>query len=355
MITMHRTSYLQFILRSFIPLASLLSGAGCATSASEESEVNIASSAAELTTAPAVLSFNGDSTIYRTNDLRADQAFTLRYDTARLAGCRGTYHGGPAFTITAFVQSGSAAPIAYPVAGFSSVQSVVLATGGVASVTIPAQPAGALSVWFQETNIYGCMNYDSNLGSNYRFTVEAAPVAGGVTPDFLGNAAFVVSRATCNGLACDDGRVNATQGFSYDTWARQRAAIAGIYFDSWKAGYTDRENPDLWQQMDAKLFYRFGSNGAFLSVPANIEKRVGNDVRYSVSLKALDPLGGYPRATKADCPKGKLRATADGQYVEVPFEYYAQVGSRQLRPSSASSVFTGKFVDYRNNFEVCLK
>jgi Family of unknown function (DUF6209) len=352
---MQRTTYPTSSLLAVIPLVSLLAGVGCASSAPVGTEGSVATNAAELTTAAAVLSFNGDSTVYRTNDLRADQAFTLRYDTARLAGCRGTYHGGPAFTITAFVQSGSAAPVAFPVAGYSSDQSAILATSGVASVTIPAQPAGAISVWFQETNIYGCMNYDSDFGRNYRFTVEAAPAAGGVTPDFLGNAAVVVSRATCNGRACDDARVNATQGFSYDTWARQRAAIAGVYFDSWKAGYTDRENPDLWQQMDAKLFYRFAPNGAFLSVPANIEKRVGNDVRYSVSLKALDPLGGYPRASKADCPTGKVTATADGQYVEVPFEYYAQIGTRQLRPSGASSVFSGKFIDYRNNFEICLK
>jgi hypothetical protein len=50
-----------------------------------------------------------------------------------------------------------------------------------------------------------------------------------------------------------------------------------------------------------------------------------------------------------------LLASADGQYVEVAVEYYFKVGARELRPSTATSVFNGTFADYRGNFEICLQ
>mgnify|MGYP002132643616 CR=1 FL=1 len=79
-----------------------------------------------------------------------------------------------------------------------------------------------------------------------------------------GDGAVVISRATCNnGLACDADRRPLTPGWTYETWARQRAAIRTLSFDVWKAGVTDRDNPDLWRQLDVQMRYRFGTTGAF--------------------------------------------------------------------------------------------
>jgi hypothetical protein len=353
---MRTSNHLSHALLPLVFAATCLLVAGCGLAADEASASNeaaVGEGEAELKSVKAALVFNADHTVSRVGDLRSGQAFTLRYDTLRLAGCRGTYQGVPAFGITAFVKSGDAAPVTYTVAGYGGPQAPNTATSGIATITIAGQPPGELSIWFQESNRFGCMNYDSNLGSNYRFMVDAAP--GSVTPDYLGNAAFVTSRATCDGMACESDRISASQSFSFGTWTRQRAAITALYFDAWKAGYTDRENPDLWKQMDAKVLYRTSKTGPFRSMAANIEKRVGNNTRYTVSLKAMDPLGGFPRATKADCPKAPLLASADGQYVEVAVEYYFKVGARELRPSTATSVFNGTFADYRGNFEICLQ
>lgn len=328
----------------FAAVLSVFSAVGCASEVAPGTD----SAQAELEQAPATLTFAGNYTVAQTGTLQAGKSFTLKYDTTRLSKCRGTYQGRPAFAITAFLQAGNAAPTTVAVAGANA-----LAYGGVASVQVPLEAEGPLAVWFQETDVSGCMNFDSAYGHNYRFNVSAR-AAQGVAPDWMGAEAFVTSRATCNGTACAQDRHSLTDAFVFDTWTRQRAAVAAVYFDAWKADYTDRENPDLWKQFDAKIFYRFGTSGAFLSAAATIEKRVDNNVRYNVSLKALDPLGGYTRTSKDTCPKAPLTASVDGQYVQTTMQFYFSVNGRELRPSGGSSTYTGQFVDYRGLFAACL-
>lgn len=40
----------------------------------------------------------------------------------------------------------------------------------------------------------------------------------------------------------------ATDGFRFDTWARQRATVAHVYSEAWEEGFTDWDKPDLWKQ-----------------------------------------------------------------------------------------------------------
>ena len=201
--------------------------------------------------------------------------------------------------------------------------------------------AGRLEMWFQVSNRWGCNAWDSNYGNNYRFTVQADPRA----PGWVGDGAVVISRATCgNGLACDADRRAITSQWTYETWARQRAAIRVVTFDVWKQGVTDRDNPDLWRQLDVQLRYRFGRTGAFAMRHVNFERRVGNNARYAVDLRGVDPLPDFPALTA--CPAAPLTASPDGALVSTTFEYYFTVNGTEYRPS-ATGVFQGVFTNYK--------
>ena len=87
------------------------------------------------------------------------------YDANRLPGCRGDYNGKPGWTITGFYQLNGGPVQNFWVAGFSSVTNPP-------APSIPLSTAGALSVWFQVTNRWGCSEYDSNFGANYAFSIN---------------------------------------------------------------------------------------------------------------------------------------------------------------------------------------
>lgn len=88
------------------------------------------------------------------------------YDANRLPQCRGTTNtGGPAWTITGYYQVNGGSVQSFWVAGFSSVPTPP-------APSIPLTTAGALTVWFQVTNIWGCSAYDSDYGANYHFNIQ---------------------------------------------------------------------------------------------------------------------------------------------------------------------------------------
>ncbi|MGZ5969969.1 MAG: DUF6209 family protein, partial [Polyangiales bacterium] len=288
--------------------------AGCAVPAQSADEDGSESNRAAASAVPTI-TFGADWSVKVDGTLRAGGKVDVVYDPARLPDCRGTQEGRPQWSLGAdwsYAGTSGTAPVAGNMAPAEP------------RFTIDLPVAGEISMWFENGNRWGCHAYDSAYGANYHFKVLPPENA----PGWMGNVASVISRATCDGKACDADR-HALDGFRFDTWARQRAAITGAFFDVWKEGVTDRDDPDLWKKLDVRTYYRpvGASTWSFVWVP--FEKRVGNDARYQQSLRAIDPLGGSTRTDKSQCPQGTLKKSADGQYVELEVELYFTVNGQE--------------------------
>jgi hypothetical protein len=280
------------------------------------------------------ITFRADWTQTVSGTLVAGRPLRVVYDPARLPQCRGTVQGNPAWAITGYfrLNDGAVQRFSPQLLGGSSPQT--------SPVSLP-NTAGRLEMWFQVTNRWGCNAWDSAYGRNYGFLVQPDPRA----PGWVGDGAVVISRGTCQGgVACDRDRRPLTEGFVYETWARQRAALRVVNFDVWKAGVTDRDNPDLWRQLDVRMHYRFGSVGSFQMRYVDFERRVGNNARYGVDLRALDPLPDFPARTS--CPPVPLTPSPDGTMVSTVMEYYFTVNGTEYRPSP-TGFFRGVFSNYK--------
>ncbi|MCE9668505.1 DUF6209 family protein [Myxococcus stipitatus] len=88
------------------------------------------------------------------------------YDVNRLTQCRGNINATtPGWTITGYYQFNGGPVQSFWVAGFSS-------TPNPPAPSIPLGARGDLSVWFENTNRWGCQAWDSNYGDNFHFTVQ---------------------------------------------------------------------------------------------------------------------------------------------------------------------------------------
>lgn len=314
--------------------ALLLSLAGCGPSLLDapSDRPGAAREGAQVT-----LSFGADWSEAASGPLVAGDRVWVDYDPARLPRCRGVKYGRPAWGLTGFWRVNGGEVGSFPVVMHSAPPEPVF--------EVPE--AGELELWFSNTDVYGCVDWDSDWGANYRFPVAS----GGVAPGWLGAADVVLSRATCDGGPCDADRRPLEQGFVFDTWARQRAAVAETSFRVWAPGVTDFDNPDLWRQLDARVHWRAGSDAAWSWDWVAFDGRVGNDARYAVPLRSIDPLPGATIVDPADCPAG-LSVTPDGQYVELAVELFFSVNGQELRAPDGAP-FVGTFQDYRGLYEPC--
>ncbi len=263
---------------------------------------------------------------------------TIAYDDTRLASCRGTQGGVPQYAVTAHYRLGGEEG-SVVVAGLTNGQ----------SPTVELEGSGELELWFEATNKWGCHAWDSDLGQNYRFNVlETAS-----KPNWIGNAASVVSRTTCDGGPCDGSRSPLENGVHFDTWARQRAAITSIYFDAWEPGVTDFDNHDLWKQLDVQAHARWAGQTSFTTTYVDFFRNVGNDARYELSLRELDPFRGYAVTDPANCPEGALEKSPDGSYVRTYVELYFTVNGKELRPAPGKT-YRVDFEDYASPYAICL-
>lgn len=320
---MHRLSVLLFALV-----------AGCAADTSS-------SHLSPLGEVIATIHFDADFAERVDGELYAGRTIEVSYDVERLP-CRATRYGRPAWAITMHYRMNGGAVRSQAILGHE-------AHPGANVRTIELEAAGQLELWFEASSAYGCHEWDSDYGANYRFTVLADPHA----PGWMGNAAGVVSRATCeNGGACDADRRPLEDGFTYDTWARQRATIAAAYLDVWKAGVTDFDNPRLWEQLDARVHYRYAGQTEWQWAWIDFERRVGNDARYAVPLRDLDPLGGNTRTSADECPDAALRLDPTGTYVETSVELYFTINGHALRAADGAP-FRGTFADYAGLYAPC--
>lgn len=324
-------------------LLMVLLAAACASEAPGD-EAPASQSGSEALDGAATITFGASGQPQVSGALRVGGKTDVSYDPARLQDCRGSKYGYPAWAISGFYQIGQG-----PVVSFTAVkpnQDGTVTT----KATIDLYAEGDLAVWFQNSNAFGCSAWDSVYGANYHFGVQPSPSA----PGWLGNAASIVSRNTCdNGGGCDADRRPLEQGFTIDTWARERAAIRSVYFEAWKQGVTDFNNPQLWQQLNVQVYYRYAGQTAFTTQYVDFDRYVGNNARYQLPLRPLDPLGGYVRTTVDQCPAAALTATPDGQYVRTTVDYFFVVNGVELRPAPGQT-YQGTFEDYRSTFAVCL-
>lgn len=315
---------------------------GCAAPASEEASAEMTESALDEA---ATLRFDGAWNETVTGSLQRGKKVRVVYDADRLTQCRGELNGGgPAWSITGYWQINGG-----PVHSFNA--------GGLSPTGAPAEPftldaTGDLQLWFQNVNRWGCNAYDSNLGANYHFTVGGAVS----DPGWVGNVRYAIDRMTCDGI-CESSLKPINGDVIYDTWARQRAAIRAVTFEVWKEGVTDFDNGDLWRQLDVQVHSRVGSSGAFATTYVPLDKRVGNNARYAVDLRALDPIPGmFTIQNASDCPAFDLTVApgTNGANVQATVEMYMTVNGVEVRPAGPSSVFRVRYMNYTDLFTPCV-
>lgn len=319
---------------------------GCSVPSSTETDDSTVTTSEAALNEAGTITF-GPGNVETSGVLQRTKKVRIAYDVSRLTACRGDFMGNPGWSITGFWKIGDAGAVhTFEAGGFSP-------SGGHGDgPVLTLEQAGELQVWFQNTSRWGCSAYDSDFGKNYRFTVK--PAAG--DPGWMGNTSVVISRATCNdGRACDADVHAITGDITYETYARQRAAIRQVLFEVWKEGVTDFDNADLWKQLDVQVHSRIGSTGAFATTAyVPFDRRQGNNARYAVELRGLDPLYGPNTITNAaDCPAFPLTLDASGQYVEAVVEMYFTVNGVELRPS-AGGAYRVRYQNYKSLFAVCL-
>lgn len=163
----------------------------------------------------------------------AGQKAVITYALDRLTTCRGTHNGYPAWDVTAFVRF---VPSGQVVSG--SLKSVQTTGGNPSTVDIVSMPFSfdvprgttELEVWFRNFTGAGssCEAYDSNLGANYRFSVEAAPFA---DVQWVGRPGSSTSRA-CSRTE------GAPANLVLDSYLQQRACVF-VEADVYVPGLTD--------------------------------------------------------------------------------------------------------------------
>jgi hypothetical protein len=307
----------------------LIAGVGCAAP-----DGDVAATQDALAPQSATIHFQGDFDEVVTGSLLAGEPIALDYDESRVTKCRGYKYGQPAWSIVAHYRVDGGVVKSVPVAGPNVTEPPTIAVA-----------TGALEMWFVNSDVWGCVAYDSAFGQNYHFRVD-----GGVA--WAGLASSVISRCTDLGDPCPGDYVPLADGFVYDTWARQRALISNAYFEAWEPGITDWDNPDLWQQLDVQMHYRFDPSVDFTSEYVDFDRRVGNNARYAVGLRALDPFGGNTITDPQDCPDFPFGPAANPAYVEATVELYFTINGQQLRPAP-NEVYRGTYQDYAGLYAVC--
>lgn len=270
------------------------------------------------------LVFDADWSERREGTLVPGGELAIVFDPARLAQCRNSQNGVPRYDLTAHVRFEPG----------TEVRSVSVRDGA-PTLAVPAGTRG-VSLWFENTSAGGCQAWDSNLGQNYSFDVFAP---GATAPQWAGEVQNLLVRDAAD--PCASGAA-ATDGFSFDTYTRQRAAHTNLCFQVYHPGVTDRDDPDLWQKLDVQLHWRLVGQAAFETRYVSLDRRVGNNARYRFSWREVDPFRMYhcPEVEPAPSPLPPA-----GHYEQVELEYYVTINGAELRPAPGAT-FRGTFVDY---------
>jgi hypothetical protein len=265
----------------------------------------------------------------------------VAYDVSRLTQCEGYQGGTPRWSITGFAQLGHGTPQTFPVLDPNHPE------GYEHVLTIGA--AGPLQLWFQSTNVWGCLAWDSNEGQNYRFEVKPATKF----PTWAGDERMVFSRCEAS-KPCVDEELGLSDGFVFDTEARQRAKHHHVHFEAWEPGISDWDNPDLGYALEARIHLRYDWYKKFESRPVELVGRDGNNAHYVVNLRHLDPFGGTHIHLAENCPEVPFFETPEGSRVAAEVEYYFTINGVELRPAGGGA-YQGRFEDYVGLYDLCVE
>jgi hypothetical protein len=321
----------------FVAVCSLVA---CAAPAEE----SVGSSSTGLGGAATAITFGADWSVSTDGVLTAGTRVKVIYDEARMPVCRGDVNGAPAWTVTGHYRVGGGAEATFEAAGFRP-----SGGKGPAEIDLPPVLASSVEMWFEIGNRWGCHEWDSAYGKNFRFDLASPKGA----PRWAGNLQVMSERQTCDGgRPCESlWRPLTNDGYDFGTWTRQRAAITQLAFQVYEPGKTDWDNPDLWRQLDVRLYWRVGATGPFQMRHVAIDRRVGNDTRYTLSTRELDPfkLWNTPQK-KSDCPAFPM--TQAGPYVHADVQFYLWINGAELRPRPGD-VFHGRYEEYGGPFAIC--
>ena len=322
-------------------LSVLVLAAACSAGPGELAQGNDALSTAPQNHVAMIFSSNGS---YGASvPLAAGDLVDLNYAASRYASCVLTRNGGQVW-----------ATVAYFMLNNGPVQSIVIAGSGAQtpSFSIPGGAGGDLAIWFHTSNDAGCNQYDSNYGQNFHFLVAAH---GFSPPAWLGSADSILTRAGCltDDTQCDSSRRALEEGFTFDTLARSQDGYTRVELQAWQAGVTDFDNPNLWKQLDSQIHYRIGGAGAYADAYLAFDKREGNNARYLLDLRAIDPLSAGTKLTKkSQCPAFATTLSSDKQYVQAPIDFWFTVNGKALRPSGDTN-YSGTFSSYAGLYAIC--
>lgn len=98
--------------------------------------------------------------------LEAGGKVRVHYDQGRLPSCRRSQGGYPQWTITGFSQVDRDTTHTFDTGRPSGSDREAI------DAVVDLPHAGQLALWFQVTDVGGCMQYDSKQGKNYTFRIE---------------------------------------------------------------------------------------------------------------------------------------------------------------------------------------
>ena len=272
-----------------------------------------------------------------TGRLVAGGLLTVEYEPGRMTTCRDTHNGYPAWDLRAFVKfNPSGVVLDQSVRSFVTNNGTPTTTAFAlpADFAIPADTTG-VELWFWNSGIgggYACQDYDSNAGANYPYAVFPAP-------GWIGGAKMMLSRSAS--ALCQSDAPAYAGPFSYGTWERTRATYTSLCFEVYQEGVTDHPNPDLWQQLDVQVHTRFAGEEAFETAYVPLFDQVGNNARYGLDLRGLDPFAMY---RCPEVPTTEYTSATGELMVQAPLEFYFTVNGALFMPTGA--LFGGSYWDY---------
>jgi hypothetical protein len=100
-----------------------------------------------------------------TGELKAGGSVKVTYEQDRLPDCRRSQGGHPMWTVTGFAQVDRETSRTFDTGRPEGSSRTEI------DAIIQLPHAGELSLWFQTTDVGGCMKYDAQSGANYKFPI----------------------------------------------------------------------------------------------------------------------------------------------------------------------------------------
>jgi uncharacterized protein YraI len=151
-----------------VVLALLAVAAGCGGQPrNSDSEITSADSTPTAPPPAPTLTFAADWSVAQSGPVLSGDKAIIHYDVARLPNCRATYHGLPAWGISAYYAVDGGQAFNVPVTQFQNGTVVGI------DATFNVPPGRDLAVWFGASDEYGCQQWDSSYGQNFHFALVA--------------------------------------------------------------------------------------------------------------------------------------------------------------------------------------